>query len=237
MPRGKTRKMRRKSFKKHPVSVLTIPELRKSLDHISHYADDLVKGGKSVKDMATAFAKEWKKTFDKKLPTDAAESYIRHILGMKRTFRPGKMTRKHRGGAQSTELTGAPLDYMTRPGTDIPYGNFLKYVNSGFWNPEPAINWDCGKQTGVLPYPETGSNKMNGGGFIDALFTRPFIATNPTSVQYDAQTAWKGQPLGPGPESWQRGYQYQLPPGSSPTPIATPGIYQRDLTQDVTTRS
>jgi hypothetical protein len=233
MYRGKTRKMRTKSLKKGQVSVLTIPELRKSLDHISQYADNLVKGGKNVKEMTLSFAKEWKKTFDKKLPTDAAESYIRHIIGMKRK---SKKTRKYRGGAQSTELTGSPIDYMTRPGTDIPYGNFLKYVNSGFWNPEPAISYDCGKQTGVLPYPETGSNKMNGGGFLDVLLNRPIIATNPPSVNFDAQTAWKGQPLGPGPESWQRGYQYQLPPGSMPTPISVPGVYQRDLTQDVSTR-
>jgi hypothetical protein len=77
---------------------------------------------------------------------------------------------------------------------------------------------------------------MNGGGFIDALFTRPFIATNPTTAQYDAQTAWKGQPIGPGPESWQRGYQYQLPHGTRASYIEMPGVYDRTLPNDIKTR-
>jgi hypothetical protein len=227
-PRGKTQKRKTRRC----PSVATIPELRKSLEYISSYGERLVKSGsKSMKQMAAQFASEWKKTFGKTLSPSTAEQYIRSISSMKK----GKKTRKMRGGAQSTELQGAPMAHLTRPGLDIPYGNFLKYVDSGFWNPEPAINWDCGKQTSVLPYPETGSNRMNGGGVLSAASFRPFVAVNPPSFQQDMMTAWKGQPLGPGPESWQRAYHYQLPasgPSSGTIPVA--GVYNRDLTKDVT---
>jgi hypothetical protein len=227
-PRGKTQKRKTRRC----PSVATIPELRKSLEHISSYGERLIKGGsKSVKQMASQFASEWKKTFGKTLPFSTAEQYIRSLISMKK----GKKTRKMRGGAQNTELMGAPMAHLTRPGVDIPYGNFLKYVDSGFWNPEPAINWDCGKQTSVLPYPETGSNRMNGGGVLSAASFRPFVAVNPPSFQQDMMTSWKGQPLGPGPESWQRGYQYQLPPGTTTAnTLPAAAIYTRDLTKDVT---
>jgi hypothetical protein len=232
MARGKTQKKRSKSHVK--PSVLTIPELRKSLDYISNYAEKLVKSGtRGIKDLARDFASEWKKTFGKTLPVETAESYLKHLKSMMKGSKKGRMTRRLRGGAQSTELTGAPLDYMTRPGTYIPYGNFLKYVDSGFTNPEPAINWDCGKQTGVLPYASTGSNKMNGGGFFSAFATRPFVAENPQSVGHDAQTVWKGQQLGPGPNSYDVGYKYQLGP-SGPMPSIITEVYNRNLAQDVT---
>lgn len=239
MARGKTLKKRSKTLKKH--SVLTIPELRKSLDYISSYAEKLVRSGAAgTKEVANSFASEWKKTFGKTLPVETAESYLKHLKSMTIGIKKGKKTRKLRGGAQSTLLTGGPLDYMTRPGTDIPYGNFLKYVESGFTNPEPAINWDCGKQTGVLPYDTTGSNKMNGGGlmsalsnFTSAMTSRPFMAENPQSVGHDAQTVWKGQTLGPGPNSYDVGYKYQMGPNTRIPNIVTE-VYDRNLASDVT---
>jgi hypothetical protein len=230
MPKQKRGGKTMKKHSKQSGSTLTIPELRSSMEYITSYSENLVRSSsKSVKELAKEFAAEWKKIFGKSLDLKAAEQYIKHMKAMKGS----KKTRKQRGGTYS-DAAGAPLDYLTRPGVNLPYGNFLQYVDKGFWNPEPAILKDCGTQQGVLPYPETGSNKMNGGGLLDALSNtasafsfRPFIAQNPPSVQQDLQTAWKGQPLGPGPESWQQAWKpmmgAQMPPLS---PIAT---YDRNL--------
>jgi hypothetical protein len=232
MPRGKTHKRTRRVSK--PRGAMTIPSLRKSLDHIASYGEELARSGKKTsKEAAATFASEWKKTFGKPLSLDAAERYIRHLSGIKGK----KKTRKIRGGG-----LGAPIDSLTRPGLELPYGNFLPYVKAGFWNPEPAIQADYGKQQPILPYPETGSNKMSGGGFldsiangIDAISFRPFTAQNPPSLQNDATTAWKGQPLGPGGNSYDRAYQYQMPPNASIPIVANP-VYTRTLTNDVTRR-
>lgn len=220
---------------------MTIGDLRKSLDHIRVYSERLIRtgGGNVTKEKAREFASEWKKTFGKTLSLKASEQYLTHLKCTKNTMKKLGRTRKYRGGAQSTLLTGAPMAYETRPGTDLPYGNFLKYVDSGFFNPEPAIQADCGKQTGVLPYANTGSNKMNGGGifsgltnFVSALGQRPFIAQNPPTVGNDAQTSWKGQTIGPGPNSYDTAYKYMSSPGGRTT-ILTSDVYNRDLTKDV----
>lgn len=239
MARGKTHKRAktRKTVKSiSKIQAMTIPGLRKSLEHISLYGESLAQSGtKSVKDAAAAFASEWSKVFGKPLSMDVAEKYMRHLNSKK--GKAGKKTRKIRGGA-----AGAPLDALTRPGLELPYGNFLPYVKSGFWNPEPAISADYGRIQGPLPYPETGSNRMSGGGLLDsisngmnAISFRPFAAQNPPSVQQDAVTAWKGQPLGPGGESYARAYQYQMPPSPSVPIVANP-VYTRTLANDVLTR-
>jgi hypothetical protein len=234
MARGKTRKQISKSRKSSAQpKVLSIPELRKGLDYISEYAKSMVKsGGKSMDALAKEFASEWKKVFGKSLDLAAAKSYLQNmtILSPKKSKRG---TRKMKGGAQSTMLTGAPMAEMTRPGTDLPYGNFLEYVNKGFWNPEPAISGSPIRPPPVLPYAGTGSNQV-GGGFLDALTMRPFTAENPPSVGGDAQTAWKGQPLGPGPESYQTAYSYKS--GAAMPTVASSPVYTRALASDVMTK-
>lgn len=221
------------------TKVLTIPELRQSMDYITHYSSKLVSGTKkSVKELAKDFAHEWKKVFGKSLSPKIAESYVKHILGMKK----GKGTRrKQRGGAQDLTLTGAPINYETRPGVPLPYGNFLEYVNKGFWNPEPAILQDCGRQVGVMPTTNISSNQAGGGvmDFLrqsaDAISFRPFVAQNPSTVQQDTMSAWKGQGTGPGPESWQQAWQPKM--GNNPLPPMTAvAVYDRDIKSDVTTR-
>jgi hypothetical protein len=219
--------------------VLTIPELRQSMDYISNYSSKLVSGTKkSVKELAKDFAREWKKVFGKTLSPKIAESYVRHIMGMKKS----KGTRrKQRGGAQDMTLTGAPINYETRPGVPLPYGNFLEYVNKGFWNPEPAILQDCGRQVGVMPTSDISSNQAGGGVMdwlrqsADAISFRPFVAQNPSTPQQDTMSAWKGQGIGPGPESWQQAWQPKM--GNNPLPPMTAvAVYDRDIKQDVITR-
>lgn len=219
-------------------SALTIPELRKSLDGIATYSERLVRETtKSTKEMASEFAAEWKKVFGKSLALKTAEDYLEHMKRMMTGSKRATTRRKMRGG---TMLTGAPLDHLTRPGVDIPYGNFLPYVSKGFWNPEQAPAADCNTFKTVLPYAGTGSNKMNGGGIIDsvsqaagAFGMRLFSAQNPPSVQQDAQTAWKGQPLGPGPDPSQQAWKPQMT--GAPTSVPIVQTYTRDLSQDVLT--
>jgi hypothetical protein len=237
--RGKTVR-RAKTSKSAKGSAMSIPQLRKGLDHITDYTESLVKSGvTSTKQLAKQFAAEWHKVFGKRMSLSTAESYIKHMMGMK--GKPGKKgTRKLRGGSQS--LAGAPMAALTRPGTDLPYGNFLEYVSKGFWNPEPAIKGDTGRDQSIaLPYAGTGSNKISGGGLLSSLSNglsaisfRPFQAENPSSPQQDMMSAWKGQGMGPGPESWQQTWTPRLQPGAAPNP--TLGVFQRELTRDVTTR-
>jgi hypothetical protein len=230
--RSGTRSVKRSSA---TPKVISIPQLRKSLAHITEYSEKLVKSGKSsTEKLADEFSKEWSKVFGKKLNKSVAKKYIEHVSSMK-----GK-THKLRGGAQDDTLTGAPLAYLTRPGVDLPYGQFLPYVNKGFdvGVPTQAILQDCGKQDGVIPYPNTGSNLIKGGGLLSGMSDliaaasfRPFVAQNPTSIQQDAMMGFKGITAGPGPEAWQQTWGYRLPPGVT-TPPAPP-TYVRDLVTDV----
>jgi hypothetical protein len=237
--RGKTVK-RSKTAKATKGTTMSIPQLRKGLDHIADYSERLVQSGVSgTKQLAKSFAAEWHRVFGKRMDLATAESYIKHMMGMK--GKSGKKgTRKMRGGSAS--LAGAPMAALTRPGTDLPYGNFLEYVNKGFWNPEPAIKGDTGRDQSIaLPYPGTGSNKISGGGLLSAISNgmsamsfRPFQAENPSSPQQDAMSAWKGQGMGPGPESWQQTWTPRMQPGAVPNP--TLAVFQRELTNDVTSR-
>jgi hypothetical protein len=234
---SKTQKRRKTQSKSK--SALGIPELRKSLDYIGEYTNSLLQKGSSVtKEMAAEFANEWRKVFGKPMSLSSAKQYLESVM---KTSKGSKRTRKQRGGAQDTTLTGAPTAHLTRPGLDIPYGKFLPYVSSGFWNPEQAPAADCGTFKPVLPTAGLGSNSMKGGGVLDTISNafsagsfRPFIATNPTTLQYDAQTAWKGQPLGPGPESWQQAWKPMM--NSSTNPLPKIQSYVRDVTADVRTR-
>ena len=253
---AKTQKRSRTASKSK--SALGIPELRKSLDYIGDYTNSLLKKGSTVtKEMAAEFAKEWHKVFGKPMTLHSAKQYLESVM---KTSKGSKRTRKQRGGsclmrggscqagtspmrggAQDTTLTGAPMNHLTRPGVDIPYGKFLPYVSSGFWNPEQAPAADCGTFKPVLPTAGLGSNSMKGGGFLDTISNtfsagsfRPFIAQNPTTPQYDTQTAWKGQPLGPGPEAWQQAWKPMMNGSSNPLP--TIQNYVRDVTADVRTR-
>ena len=248
---AKTQKRRSKTASKSK-SAMGIPELRKSLDYISDYTNSLVKSGSKVtNEMAADFAKEWRKVFDKSMSLSSAKQYLESVM---KTSKGTKQTRRRQhggayqarvntmhGGAQDTTLTGAPLNHLTRPGVDIPYGKFLPYVEGGFWNPEQAPAADCATFKPVLPSAGLGSNSMKGGGFLDTISNafsagsfRPFIAQNPTTPQFDAQTAWKGQSLGPGPESWQQAWKPMM--NSSPNPLPQIQSYVRDVTADVRTR-
>ena len=217
MAKAKTKTRKNRTAK---GKTLTIPELRSSMEYISSYAQKLVHSKDSLKEKAKALSSEWKRVFGKALKPKLAEDYLKNMMTMKK----GKYTRKHKGGSP---LSGAPMDYATRQTVDIPYGNYTKYIDGGFWNPEPAILKDGASQQ-LQPQGGMGSNKVGGGNFLGA-FIRPFVAQNPVTTQSDLMYSWKGMPPSPGPNSYDRTWQARadhiLPA------IAQNPIYARELAQ------
>lgn len=221
MVRGKTQK--RRTSKKESKKVLSIPELRSSMEYMTSCSQKLAHSKMSTKEAAKHFASEWKKVFGKTLAPKVAEDYIKHMMRSKRH------TRKHRGGS-------APLDYMTRPGANLPYGNFQEYVKGGFVTPQPGVLTDIGLKQGVTPQPGMGSNKMSGGSILgsissgmSAILTRPFVGVNPESSQHALMSSWKGLPPSPGGASYQQNWPYISQASMSPYPV--PQIYTRTLSQ------
>jgi hypothetical protein len=155
--------MARKTRKHTGTKALTIPQLRKSFDHIDAWVESHVrKSKKAVKDLVPAFQSEWKKTFHREVNAKAAEAY----LSLKHRAAP-RMTKKQRGGA--SVLAGAPLDYMTRQGVYGVYGNFPQYVSSGltFYDQinQDSLTAQCGKENITPNLPaDMGSNEVQKGG-------------------------------------------------------------------------
>jgi hypothetical protein len=204
--------------------VLTIPELRSSMEHMNSYAQKLLHSKASLKQKAAAFASEWKRLFGKKLSPKVSEEYLKNMMRLHK----GKFTRKRGGGA----LAGAPLDFQTRPGTNDPV--FTDYISKGFVNPEPGLSASCGTQQGVLPQVGMGSNCIKGGGVLDSLgvtaaLFRPFVAQNPVSTQQGMMNSWKGMPPSPGSASYNQTWDYRST--NFAVPITQNAIYDRDLGQ------
>ena len=204
---AKTRKTRKARTQKKQGKILTIPELRSSMEHMDTYSHKLV-GTKSLKDAAKLFASEWKRVFGKELSLKIAEDYLKNKMKLRKH---GK-TRKHRGGFTHTPIAGAPLDHITRPGDytmPAPAALYPPLVTKGFWNPEPGILNDPSPQK-TDPYTTTGSNKaLAGGGILGGLSSiasaaafRPYVAQNPTTSLQNTGLSWKGLPTGPGADSY-----------------------------------
>jgi hypothetical protein len=219
----------RKHSKKHERSTLTIPQLRKSFDHIDSWVETHVTK-KSVKTLVPAFQEEWEKTFHREVDAKAAEAY----LSLKSRSKP-RMTKKRgqRGGA--APLAGAPLDYTTRQGVYGVYGNFPAYVSSGLnfydsiW--QDSLTANCGKENITPNIPASlGSNAVQKGGksrkyrkahsktrkqrggapefmvnaakVTDVMVNRPFPASSPPTAGYVAQMDLKGVSAGvPSPQN------------------------------------
>lgn len=148
--------------RKHSSKALSIPQLRKSFDHIDSWVETHL-SRKSLKELVPAFQSEWKKTFHHDVNAKAAEAYlaIKHRSGSKKT-------KKQRGGS-AAPLAGAPLDYMTRQGVYGVYGNFPQYVSSGlsFYNQinQDSLTAACGTENITPKLPaDMGSNEVQKGG-------------------------------------------------------------------------
>jgi hypothetical protein len=211
--------MKKNTTLKHKKGVQTIPQLRKSFDHIEQFTKWLVHSHSgSEQERVSAFQKEWKKVFHHDIDPAAAKGFIEFQSKQKSKPTRKNKSKKQSGGQQA--LGGAPLDFQTRPGSyDTPHGNFLDYIGSGFSfynkvNQDSFFPTQCGKEN-ITPtvYTTTGSNKVGGsrrkrkqrGGFptlsefAQSLSFRPIPTTVPSSPLYDAQIGMKGQTLPPSP--------------------------------------
>jgi hypothetical protein len=174
---------------------LTIPELRRSFEHVERWV-------KSHGADVEGFQAMWKKTFGKEVSKDAAKDYLQFVHSK------GKQS----GGGQT--IAPAALGYDLRAGADIPYGSFPPYVSSGFgfanMDSLTAVKEDI---TPKLP-ADMGSNLVGGrrrragktrkskkqsGGALPSLstavaefLTRPFGMNSPPSASQDAQMLAKG---------------------------------------------
>ena len=179
------RKTRKHGSHKKSKGIYSIPELRRSFEHIESYINGKIAHKESKEKLVKDLRKEWSKVFFKDLDKKSAESFVSDRLSKKH-----KHTRRTlRGGAAAiagAPLAGAPLDYTTRPGIylapgQIPdirghlplsdggtssYGSFVPYVDKGFWNPEPGQSYD--PVPGQTRFPTSvpvgmGSNLFKGG--------------------------------------------------------------------------
>lgn len=209
MVKQKTRKLKK--------GLMTIPQLRKAFDHIERFTDSLLKKTSNSEERRKAFQKEWSKVFHRSVDDKSANAYL--AFEEKKVGKRG--TRKQKGGAP---LSGAPLDYSTRPGIEGVYGVFPAYVSSGFAfyndiNKEAPLA-GCGVENTTPKVPiSIGSNEVQKGGkrrngtrksrrqgggafpsiseFAQALSSRPIPSTNPPTMAYTAQMDFKGLPSPP----------------------------------------
>jgi len=222
---------------------MTIPELRRAFEHIEEFVE--LHHTVPLNTLVGQFQKEWTKTFYKEVDRESAKAYIEHVLSQLDHKNPKH--RKHYGGAMA--LTGAPLDYTTRPGLYITpgvdqgsYAVVPKYIDSGFWNPEQARDYDpVPGQTHYVTHTPAGlgsntvhfgggrkktqkqrkqQRQQKGGDFLGDMVVaakqflfNPQVATAPPPTAIDdAIRGMRGQELGPSPDASQRGPNYILTP-------------------------
>jgi hypothetical protein len=220
----------------HGKGVYSIPELRRSFEHIEAFVDERLSSKDSKEKISKDLRKEWMKVFNKQLDKKSADAFLED-----RMSKSGRRVR-HTGGAL---LEGAPIDYAQRagvylapaglPGKDggLPesgqkgggFGSFVQYVANGFSNPEIAQQYDPvpGQAKWPVPFLSTGSNQAGGrrksrrkirGGSIGAIlsqaFTRPIPSAIPPGPLQDAQDLFHGKEVGASPDQVQRTPDYQL---------------------------
>jgi hypothetical protein len=207
-----------KSRKQTMRKSMSIPELRKAMQHITDYGNSL----KKDKDAVKKFQREWQSTFKKPLSDKVAKEYLSHVASLKKT----KGTRKQRGGSP---LAAAPLSYRMEPGTLQPFGAYPNYISKGFFTPMSDNIANCGKVDSTVLVPKgMGSNlvggkrrsktrksgkRKQGGGILDAginmfqsIGMRPFLAQNPTTLQHDQMMQFKGHLASPGGQAHETTY-------------------------------
>lgn len=236
---------------------MTIPQLRKTFDHIEEFTMNLLVSEKDVKKRRKAFQNEWMKVFHREVDDKAADAYLE--FESKKVKKMGK-TRKQKGGT----LSGAPLDYSTRPGIYGVYGTFPEYISAGFSTfgdatNKMAIQEGCNSAAEAAKFqaPYTGfgaaslaqkggkSHKgskktrkirkqkggVSWGDFASALSFRPLTASAPPGQIYSAMMDFKGAQPYPSslPNTGSPPYQSIKPMAS----VATAGVIQRDLAKEV----
>jgi len=199
---------------------MTIPEVRRSLEHIHSY----VKTNPSV----SAFRKEFKKVFGTEISDKSASEYL-SVVSLEKN--KGK---QHGGAVQS--MTPASVGYDMTPGSNNP--SYLPYVGGGFQLPVDSVARTCGQQCFLPPAADLGSNtfqkggrrntrkrKQKGGAFpsiqtaFSEFLSRPLGMSSPPSAAQDLTMLSKGynQFASPRPE-------INNPVIPTPTPIYNASI-------------
>lgn len=183
------RKTRRHSSSKKVKGIYSIPELRRSFEHIEEYVDKKVALKESKEKLIKDLRKEWSKVFLKELDKKSADAFVCDRMSKKHSSRHRTVRRRGGAGSQlantATPIAGAPLDYTTRAGIylapgQIPdkaghlplsdgskssFGSFIKYVDSGFnvAVPEPGQSYDPvpGQPPWPVPPVGMGSNAVH----------------------------------------------------------------------------
>ena len=195
---------------------MSLPELKGSFDRLRKGCHSILRGTKETKQRIKQFQVLWKEIFHRPVDAMAAEAYLR-VMGS--TVSRGKTakskgTKRQKGGA--APLSGAPLDFQTRPGVDGVHGSFPQYLTNGlsFYNTinQEGMFKDCGGVDNTPSVPASlGSNQAGGGVLSDAAFlatTRPQDSSVPPSAIQDIQTAWQGRTLGASPLANQNPLKY-----------------------------
>jgi len=243
----------------------SIPELRRAFEHIEQFVDAKLAKKESKEHISKDLRKEWFKVFHKELKKPAADAFVNDRSNEQRDVKHDRRRTVRKGGSlTSSPLAGAPLDYTTRPGIYLapgqrpdlngglplspsmkggsngiggaPYGSFVEYVDSGFFNPEIAQSYDPVPGQAAWPHPvaDMGSNvfkggkrssrrkvrgKMQQGGYpfeeavasVSHAFSMRHIPTSvPPSAFQDAETWARSGKLGTSPDQVQRNPEYQL---------------------------
>ncbi len=160
---AKTRKTKGKK------GVLSIPALRRAFEHMDAHAKKLaasVKAKKTTKSAAAnSYAKEWKRTMGRTLPTKSAEATISQAMHLSGGQRGGMAPVSWSTGAGSpTNTPGLPGELSAAGGSA--YGAYPGYVMKGFDN----IMWqdaaaNCSKQDSFpMPAADLGSNAVTPAG-------------------------------------------------------------------------
>jgi len=250
------RKTRRHHSEKKAKGIYSIPELRRSFEHIEEYVNEKIALKESKEKLIKDLRKEWSRVFFKELDKKSAEAFVSDRLNKKHPIR--RRTVKHRGGVGAqlpntqTPIAGAPNDYTTRQGIylapgQIPdkaghlplsdggksnFGSYVKYVDSGFWNPEPGRSYDpvpgqtrfptstpVGMGDNTVHFSSKGGKRRSrkarrGGALLGATlsqaFNHPISASSPPGVLMDMQDMWYGKNVGPSPDQVQRSVDYKL---------------------------
>lgn len=246
---------------KKSTTAMTIPQLRKTFDHIESFTGSLLHREKDPKKCRKAFQEEWMKVFHRSVDDKAADAYLQ--FEAKKTKQSKTKTRKMRGGSV---LGGAPLDYSTRPGIYGVYGTFPEYITGGFATVgnatnKMAIQEGCNSAAEAAKFqaPYTGfgaaslaqqggkrsrkgrksrrqSRKMKGGAptwgeFASAVTFRPLTADTPPSVAYGAVMDFKGVPPPPSALANTGAPPYRGIPAQVLTPTA--GAITRNLVSEL----
>jgi hypothetical protein len=126
------------------MKTLTIPQLRKSFDHIDQWVNSHIT--KPTKQLVPAFQAEWKKVFGRVVEAAAAAAYLDLKRSKGKTRRVGRPLGQGKGDQKggAAPLAGAPLDYTTHQGSYGVYGQFPAYQAAGLALPADSFSASCG---------------------------------------------------------------------------------------------